>query len=92
MGLIDGWRVDKHSRHHARPNTDAVREGGGRCGHSRRSPTCRPPAGAELVLEVDDVAEARERVVRAGWPLEDDLTSRPWGWWTSGSWTPPATT
>lgn len=39
----------------------------------------RPPAGAELVLEVDDVAGERDRVVAAGWPLDEDLRDRPWG-------------
>ena len=39
----------------------------------------RPPAGVELVLEVDDVAAERDRVVAAGWPLEEDLQDRPWG-------------
>lgn len=38
-----------------------------------------PPSGAELVLEVDDVAAERERVAAAGWPLDEDLTDRPWG-------------
>ena len=38
-----------------------------------------PPAGAELVLEVDDVAAERDRIVAAGWPLEQDLQDRPWG-------------
>jgi lactoylglutathione lyase len=38
-----------------------------------------PPAGVELVLEVDDVAGERDRVVAAGWPLEQDLQDRPWG-------------
>jgi lactoylglutathione lyase len=39
----------------------------------------RPPAGVELVLEVDDVAGERDRVLAAGWPLEEDLRERPWG-------------
>jgi lactoylglutathione lyase len=39
----------------------------------------RPPLGVELVLEVDDVGAERERVVAAGWPLDDDLRRRPWG-------------
>ncbi len=39
----------------------------------------RPPVGVELVLEVDDIAGERDRVVTAGWPLEDDLQTRPWG-------------
>jgi predicted enzyme related to lactoylglutathione lyase len=38
-----------------------------------------PPAGVELVLEVDDVGAERDRVVAAGWPLEQDLQDRPWG-------------
>jgi len=39
----------------------------------------RPPTGVELVLEVDDVAAERDRVMAAGWPLEEDLQLRPWG-------------
>jgi predicted enzyme related to lactoylglutathione lyase len=38
-----------------------------------------PPSGAEIVLEVDDVASERDRVAAAGWPLDDDLQDRPWG-------------
>ncbi len=39
----------------------------------------RPPVGVEVVLEVDDVAAERDRVVAAGWPLDDDLARQPWG-------------
>jgi lactoylglutathione lyase len=39
----------------------------------------RPPVGTETVLEVDDLASERSRVVAAGWPLEEDLQVRPWG-------------
>jgi lactoylglutathione lyase len=39
----------------------------------------RPPAGTELVLEVDDVTGERDRVVAAGWPLEADLRRQSWG-------------
>jgi predicted enzyme related to lactoylglutathione lyase len=39
----------------------------------------RPPTGVELVLEVDDVAEEFRRVQAAGWPVEEQLTLRPWG-------------
>ena len=37
------------------------------------------PTGVEIVLEVDDVAEVHSRVRMAGYPLEQDLTRRPWG-------------
>lgn len=37
------------------------------------------PTGVEIVLEVDDVAEAHQRVLTSGYPLEQDLTRRPWG-------------
>ena len=37
------------------------------------------PAGAEIVLEVDDITAERDRVTAAGWPLADDLRARPWG-------------
>jgi len=62
----------------------ALRRGGVRVGAARRAvpgtPSGRrPPIGAELVLEVDDVAAERDRVVAAGWPLEEDLRRRPWG-------------
>ena len=39
----------------------------------------RPPTGVELVLEVGDVAAERDRVVAAGWPLDDDLHDQVWG-------------
>jgi lactoylglutathione lyase len=62
----------------------ALKRGSMRVGAARRAvPGARaarlPPAGAELVLEVDDVADERERVVTAGWPLDEDLQDRPWG-------------
>ncbi len=39
----------------------------------------RPPVGVELVLEVDDLAADRARVAASGWPVEEDVTPRPWG-------------
>jgi catechol 2,3-dioxygenase-like lactoylglutathione lyase family enzyme len=39
----------------------------------------RPPAGVELVLEVDDLAQEVARVEDAGWPLDEGLVRRPWG-------------
>lgn len=38
-----------------------------------------PPAGVEIVLEVGDVTAFRDRVLAAGYPLEQDLRRRPWG-------------
>jgi uncharacterized protein YbjT (DUF2867 family)/predicted enzyme related to lactoylglutathione lyase len=39
----------------------------------------RPPTGVEIVLEVADVEAERERVRRAEWPIEEDITRQPWG-------------
>jgi lactoylglutathione lyase len=62
----------------------SLQRGSVRIGAARREvPDARavrlPPAGVELVLEVDDVGAERDRVVAAGWPLDEDLQSRPWG-------------
>jgi predicted enzyme related to lactoylglutathione lyase len=38
-----------------------------------------PPTGVEIVLEVDDLAAERDRVLGARWPLAQDLTLQPWG-------------
>jgi lactoylglutathione lyase len=62
----------------------ALRRGGVHVGAVRREGPAvpaerRPPIGVELVLEVDDVTAERDRVVAAGWPLEEDLKDRPWG-------------
>jgi lactoylglutathione lyase len=35
--------------------------------------------GVEIVLEVDDLEVERNRVESAGWPVLEDLTTRPWG-------------
>jgi len=37
------------------------------------------PRGPEIVLEVDDLAAARDRVRESGWPVAEDLRERPWG-------------
>ena len=39
----------------------------------------RPPIGVELVLEVDDLSADRARVGAARWPVDEDVTHRPWG-------------
>lgn len=38
-----------------------------------------PPQGTEVVIEVDNVRSERDAVVAAGWPLFEDLVTRPWG-------------
>jgi catechol 2,3-dioxygenase-like lactoylglutathione lyase family enzyme len=62
----------------------SLQRGDVRVGAARRDvpdglPARRPPAGVEIVLEVADVAGERDRVVAAGWPLDEDLRERPWG-------------
>ncbi len=62
----------------------SLQRGGVRVGAARRVvPGVRaarlPPAGVELVLEVDDVVAERDHVTAAGWPLAEDLQDRPWG-------------
>ena len=62
----------------------SMRRGAVQIGAGRRSTpdlraVRRPPAGVELVLEVDGVVGERDRVTAMGWPLEEDLQDRPWG-------------
>lgn len=37
------------------------------------------PAGAELVVDVDDIRRVRDELLAAGVDLAEDLTERPWG-------------
>jgi predicted enzyme related to lactoylglutathione lyase len=39
----------------------------------------QPPTGVEIVLEVDYLHAERDRIRLAGWPIEEDITRRPWG-------------
>ena len=79
-----GFTVVKDQRGEASPYV-SLKRGRVQVGAARRAlasdvqPARRPPAGVELVLEVDDVASERDRVVAAGWPLSEDLQDRPWG-------------
>jgi lactoylglutathione lyase len=78
-----GFRVTKDERDDPEAYV-AMQRGSVQVGALQRelsgSPADRcPPTGAELVLEVDEVAAERNRVVAAGWPLEQDLQLRPWG-------------
>lgn len=58
---------------------DSVRIGAARRGDDAHPEHRLPPTGVELVLEVDDLAGELERVHRAGWPMAEELQSRPWG-------------
>ena len=82
-GRVLGFQVTRDQRRDPEAYV-ALRRGGVQVGAARRAvpgtpASRRPPIGAELVLEVDDVAAERDRVVAAGWPLEEDLRHRPWG-------------
>ena len=63
----------------------SLQRGSVRVGAARRAvvPDARaarlPPAGVELVLEVDDVVAERDQITAAGWPIAEDLRDRPWG-------------
>lgn len=62
----------------------SLRRGAVQIGAVRSAPpaaqaTRQPPAGLELVLEVDDVDAEHDRVVAAGWPLDADVGERDWG-------------
>ncbi len=57
---------------------DAVRVGAAR--RDEEDPALRrPPAGVELVLEVDDLDAELAHVLAQGWPLDEPLRERPWG-------------
>jgi lactoylglutathione lyase len=65
------------------PRYAALRLGDVRVGAAEApavDPTRRAyPAGTEIVIEVDDLDELRERVVSAGIDLVEDVQERPWG-------------
>jgi lactoylglutathione lyase len=78
-----GFDVVRDERE-ADPPYLAMRRGEVHLGAAARPPVPdpqvrRPPAGVELVLEVDDVAAERDRISATGWPLAEDLIRRPWG-------------
>lgn len=65
------------------PRYAAFRLGQARIGAAEAraiEPTLRAvPLGTEIVIDVDDVRDVRDRVVSAGLELEADLQDRPWG-------------
>ena len=78
-----GFDVVRDERTATRPYV-AFERGGARLGAAVRSAIDdaelrRPPVGVELVLEVEDLSVERSRVAAADWPVEEDLTRRPWG-------------
>jgi len=77
-----GFAVERDERDQAAAYV-AMRLGDARVGAARRpsrdNSGRRPPTGVELVLEVDDLAEAHARVLASGWPVDEDITARPWG-------------
>jgi len=78
-----GFRITKDERNDPEPylamKRGSVHVGALRPNISVSSAARRPPVGVELVLEVDDVAAERGRVMAAGWPVEEDLQLRSWG-------------
>lgn len=78
-----GFTLDRDERASSSPYV-ALTRGTVRLGLAQRDDVVgaesrRPPAGVELVLEVDDLAATHSRVTTAGWPVDEDLTERPWG-------------
>jgi len=78
-----GFAVSKDQRHdpvaYVALQRGDVRVGALRADGPAARAARRPPTGVELVLEVDDVGAERDRLVAAGWPLDEDLQLRPWG-------------
>lgn len=70
-------------RSDGRPRYAAFRMGRARIGAAEAAavdPVLRAvPTGVEIVIDVDDIREVRDRVVGAGLPLAEDLQDRPWG-------------
>ncbi|WP_380163991.1 VOC family protein [Jannaschia sp. R86511] len=78
-----GFTLDRDERASCSPYV-ALTHGTVRLGLAQRddvggAESRRPPAGVELVLEVDDLTAARDRVTTAGWSVDEDLTERSWG-------------
>lgn len=77
-----GFELERDERTAEAPYV-ALRRGDVRLGAARRPEPIepalrRPPCGTEIVLEVQDVVAERD-LVASLWPLEEDLTERPWG-------------
>ena len=78
-----GFDVERDQRGAETPYV-ALARGGVRVGLAQRAGVGdiaqrRPPVGVELVLEVEDLDAAHRRVLASGWPVDEELTDRPWG-------------
>lgn len=78
-----GFTLDRDERNQSpgylAMSRDSVRIGAAEREHIAHTEGRRPPAGTELVLEVDDVEGELARVEASGWPVEEGLRERPWG-------------
>ncbi len=78
-----GFVLVQDRRGHANPyvsvRRDSVRIGALPAWVPVDAATRSVPAGAELVLESDDVEAERDAVVSAGWSLDADLKVQAWG-------------
>jgi lactoylglutathione lyase len=78
-----GFRVSGDERDSDAPylklERDQIRLGAAQRSRPSERGARRPPVGVELVLEVDDLTVERERVASAGWPVTDEVATRPWG-------------
>lgn len=77
------FSLERDERTHS-PGYVALTRGAARIGAAHRDAIPhldgrRPPAGTELVLEVDDLEAELGRVERSGWPIEEGPQARPWG-------------
>jgi predicted enzyme related to lactoylglutathione lyase len=77
-----GFAIARDERHAAQPYLalvlDDVRIGAAarpEVEHAAR----RPPAGIELVLELDDLDACYQRVLDAGWQVDHAIETQPWG-------------
>jgi lactoylglutathione lyase len=77
-----GFELMRDERHAEQPYLalarDDVQIGAAKRPDVDRDPR-RPPIGVELVVEVDDLDLCHDRVQDAGWPIIEEVTSRPWG-------------
>ncbi len=78
-----GFRVARDMRDCDAPylalERDEIKLGASRHHEKAAEGVRRPPAGVELVVEVDDLDDERARVEAAGWPVDAEISNQPWG-------------